>query len=80
MGVRRGDPAATVLSWSLEHADVAEDDTAGWVWSFVGAPDATGKRAKAGGHYLTVWKKDANGEWKVAADMGTKDSVPPSVP
>lgn len=78
-----GNPAADVLSWSPEHADLSEDGTAGWtdgVWTFVGAPDAKGARAKVGGHYLTVWKRDANGPWKVEADMGTKDSVPPSAP
>lgn len=77
------DPAANVLSWSPEHADISEDGTAGWtdgVWTFVSAPDAKGERAKASGHYLTVWKKDTHGQWKVAADMGTKNSVSPSAP
>jgi ketosteroid isomerase-like protein len=79
----RGDPAANVLSWSPEHADLSEDGTAGWTdgaWTFVGVPDAKGERATASGHYLTVWKKNTHGQWKVAADMGTKDSVSPSAP
>jgi ketosteroid isomerase-like protein len=73
-----GKPAADVLSWSPEHADAAEDGSVGWTdgtWTYVGAPDT-----KVSGHYLTVWKKDANGLWKVEADMGTKDPVTPSVP
>jgi len=80
---RGGDPATNVLSWSPEHADLSKDGIAGWTdgtWMFVGAPNAKGTRAKVSGHYLTVWKKDANGQWKVEADMGTKDSVTPSAP
>ena len=79
----RGHPAADVLSWSPEHADAAQDGSVGWtdgIWTFVGAPDAKGARAKVNGHYLTVWRKNANGQWKVEADMGTKDSVTPSAP
>ncbi|MDE1985469.1 MAG: nuclear transport factor 2 family protein [Alphaproteobacteria bacterium] len=74
-----GDPAANVLSWSPEHADVSADATVGWtdgVWTFVGAPNENGVRPKASGHYLTVWKKDAEGEWKLAADMGTMNPAP----
>jgi ketosteroid isomerase-like protein len=72
-----------VLSWSPEHVDISKDGTAGWtdgVWTFLGAPDAKGERAKASGHYLTVWKKNMDGQWKAAADMGIKDPVLPSAP
>ena len=78
---QRGHPAADVLSWSPEHADAAKDGSVGWTdgaWTYLGAPDAKGARAKVSGHYLTVWKKDAHGQWKVEADMGTKDPAPPA--
>lgn len=69
-----GDPATNVLSWTPDHADVSADGTVGWTdgaWHFIGAPDAAGKRPEVTGHYLTVWKKDSAGQWKVEADMGT---------
>ena len=79
----RGQPGADVLSWSPEHADAAKDGSVGWtdgVWTYLGAPDAKSARAKVSGHYLTVWRKSADGQWKVEADMGTKDPVTPSAP
>jgi ketosteroid isomerase-like protein len=78
-----GAPAIKILSWSPEHGGLFDDGTAGWtdgVWTFAGAPDAKGARAKLTGRYLTVRRKNANGRWKVEADIGTKDSAPPSSP
>ncbi len=74
-----GDPATNVLSWTPANAVLSDDGTIGWtdgVWTFVGAPNAKGERPKESGHYLTVWKKNARGEWKVAADLGTVDLAP----
>lgn len=74
-----GDPATNVLSWTPASAIVSDDGTVGWtdgVWTFVGAPNAKGERPRESGHYLTVWKKTASGEWKVEADMGTADQAP----
>ena len=70
--------AGTILSWIPQHAGVSDDGSAGWTdgtWTFLGAPEPKGERSKATGHYLTVWKKDADGQWKVEADMGTEDPV-----
>ncbi len=78
-GSGNGDPATNVLSWSPEYADVSADGTVGWTdgsWAFVGAPNAKGERPKASGHYLTVWKKDAQGQWKIESDMGTMNPAP----
>ncbi|MDE2135200.1 MAG: nuclear transport factor 2 family protein [Alphaproteobacteria bacterium] len=68
--------AGTLLSWTPQHAGLSDDGGAGWtdgVWTFAGAANAKGERGKATGHYLTVWKKDASGRWRVEADMGTVD-------
>lgn len=75
--VKRSD-AGTQLSWTPQHGGLSDDATTGWTdgaWTFLGAPDSNGTRSKATGHYLTVWKKNALGHWKVEADMGTVDPV-----
>jgi uncharacterized protein (TIGR02246 family) len=38
--------------------------------------DAKGKRAKEVGKFLTVWKKQPDGNWKVLADSGSPDGPP----
>jgi ketosteroid isomerase-like protein len=69
----------SILSWVPAEAEISADGTLGFTdgtWTYDGAPDAQGKREHATGHYLTTWKKDASGAWKVAADMGTTDPAP----
>jgi len=69
----------STLRWVPAEAEVSADGTLGFTdgtWTYDGAPDAQGKREHATGHYLTTWKKDASGAWKVAADMGTTDPEP----
>lgn len=64
-----GDPKTAILSWVPDHAEVSRDGTLGYSdghWLFV-AP-----KVRATGHYVTVWRK-VDGQWKVAADMGTTD-------
>ena len=74
-----GNGAKSTLSWVPDFANVSADGTLGFTdghWTFDGAPDAKGQRFHATGHYLTVWRKDASGTWKVAADMGTTNPAP----
>jgi ketosteroid isomerase-like protein len=69
-----GDPKLNVLSWEPDGVGVSGD--LGWTdghWVFESGPDGAGRRHHITGHYLTVWKKDAHGAWKVQADMGTTD-------
>jgi ketosteroid isomerase-like protein len=66
----------STLSWEPDFARVSSDGTLGWTdgrWTYAGAPNAKGERAQATGHYLTVWRRERDGAWKVAADMGTTD-------
>jgi len=39
--------------------------------------DPHGKRIKDSGKYLTVYKRQSGGTWKVVADMGNSDLPPP---
>ncbi len=74
-----GDPKMNVLSWVPDHVDVSADGTLAWTdgkWTFNGGPDAKGNPVHLTGHYMTVWKKDAAGAWKVTGDMGTSDPTP----
>jgi ketosteroid isomerase-like protein len=70
------DPRLNVLSWVPDHDEVSKDGTLGYTdghWLFEAAPDAKSKRQNLTGHYVTVWRKDASGAWKVIADIGTND-------
>src|SRR5262245_44880949 len=63
------------LKWQPVKADVAASGDLGYT---VGTWQLTGKNSKGDplsmkGKYMTVWKKQANGEWKVVADMGNAD-------
>jgi len=74
-----GDPKLNVLSWEPDMAQVSMDGLLGWTdghWIFESGPDSAGRRHHITGHYLTVWRKDAKGAWKFAADMGTTDPQP----
>jgi hypothetical protein len=65
------DPAFS-LTWAPSKVDVSQDGTLGYTW---GRYDLTthgkdGKDSVDTGVYLTIWKKDANGDWKIAFDGG----------
>jgi len=66
-----------VLVWDPEIADVSGAGDMGYTsgpWEVRSAPGA----APAGwGHFVTVWRRDSTGVWKVAIDGGNvHDSVP----
>lgn len=68
--------AKGTLDWKPAEAFSSADGTLGWTnghWTFTSAPDDKGARATSHGHYLTIWRRDAKGVWKVEADMGTTD-------
>jgi len=60
------------LVWVPSKVDVSQDGTLGYTW---GRYDLT-TRAKEGkvtvetGIYLTIWKRDSDGVWKIAFDGG----------
>lgn len=66
------------LVWRTEKAGVARSGDLGYTsggydWSFT---DAAGRSIKDKGKYLTVWKKQADGSWKVLFDMFNTDLPP----
>lgn len=67
------------LVWQPEKVGVARSGNLGYtsgtyVWTF---KDASGKPVSDRGKYLTVWRKQADGSWKVLFDMFNTD-LPPS--
>jgi ketosteroid isomerase-like protein len=67
------------LVWQPEKVGVARSGDLGYtsgtyVWTFT---NASGKPVSDRGKYLTVWRKQADGSWKVLFDMFNTD-LPPS--
>jgi ketosteroid isomerase-like protein len=66
------DQKDTHLTWSPVGADLAASGDLGYTWGtyeFRGVAK-DGKPVVEHGKYMTVWKKQADGSWKVALDMG----------
>jgi ketosteroid isomerase-like protein len=58
-----------VLTWIPAKAIIAESGELGYTygfWTYVAKSDTSR------GTYLTVWKKDPNGQWKFIADTGNE--------
>lgn len=63
-------PSAVVLSWEPVYAELAASGDFGFTtgpWEF--RPDKDSEPA-AFGHFVSVWKKQPGGSWKVALDVG----------
>ena len=73
------DDPATSLRWSPDHADIAASGDLGWttgtyVSEGVG-PDGAPVRGE--GRYVSIWRLQPDGSWKVAIDLGNPTGPPP---
>ncbi|HEY0377497.1 MAG TPA: nuclear transport factor 2 family protein [Pyrinomonadaceae bacterium] len=70
-----------LLTWRPAFADVALADDMGYTtgpWEF--RPKSMKDKPVAYGHFVTVWKRQADGTWKVALDLGiSHPELPPSM-
>ncbi len=71
-------PATTArLSWEPGYADIAASGDLGYTtgpWEIRRTPS----EAPSGcGHYVTVWRKQRDGKWKVAIDIGINHAASP---
>jgi ketosteroid isomerase-like protein len=68
------------IEWHANKVGVSRSGDLGYTNGTTGMTfkDTSGKTVFYKGKYLTVWKKRANGEWKVLYDMFNSDL--PSVP
>ncbi|MGH9747304.1 MAG: YybH family protein [Candidatus Acidiferrales bacterium] len=75
--------ADTSLSWQTNKFDVARSGDLAYVTGvyLMTAKDAHGKPTSDHGKFLEVWKKQADGKWKVVADIFNSDvAVQPPPP
>ena len=66
------------LTWSPVGADIAASGDLGYTWGTFEfhSKDKDGKDVVDQGKYMSVWKKQADGSWKVAVDMGNASKRP----
>ncbi len=66
------------MAWEPQKGEVAQSGDLGYTWGkyTVETKDKDGKPVKSHGKYLNVWKKQANGSWKVVVDIGNKSPSP----
>jgi ketosteroid isomerase-like protein len=67
-------PGALQLRWKPLFADVSDDGTLGWTF---GNAHGVGPGGEFRSKYITIWKKQPGGAWKVVADMGTPGEAVP---
>ncbi|HUK13675.1 MAG TPA: DUF4440 domain-containing protein [Thermoanaerobaculaceae bacterium] len=68
------------LTWTPAGAELAASGELGYTygtWEWRGT-DRDGKPALERGKYLTVWRRQADGGWKLAADIGNTDAPRPA--
>jgi ketosteroid isomerase-like protein len=63
------------LTWTPTDAAMGPSGDMGYTWGhFEGhSKDANGNPVTTTGRYITVWRKQANGNWKVALDAGSNE-------
>ena len=79
-GATPGDPGS--LAWYPEAMGLAASGDLAWSfgpWTYAAKPGAP---AQAQGHYLSLWRRQGTGGWKVVADIGVPHPAPdkPSEP
>lgn len=73
-------PAGASISWQPQKAEVADSGELGWTWGryVYLVPGEDGVFVASHGKYLNIWKKQPDGTWKVAVDMGNDNPAPDS--
>ena len=68
-------PEAYQLTWTPTDAQMGPSGDMGYTWGhFEGhSKDANGNPVTVTGRYITVWRKQANGSWKVTLDAGANE-------
>jgi ketosteroid isomerase-like protein len=66
------DPKAYQLTWTPTDAMMGPSGDFGYTWGhFEGrSKDANGNPVTTSGRYITIWRKQADGQWKVVLDAG----------
>jgi ketosteroid isomerase-like protein len=72
-------PATATLTWTPTEAEVSQEGDMGYTWGRYQYRDrgANGKVAVETGTYVTIWRRQADGSWKVVLDGGEPDPKAP---
>lgn len=74
-------PPGATLTWSAHHTDVSADGTLGYNYGRyeLRSPAPDGTERVAGGWFLSIWKKQPDGNWRYVMDTGVPDrpAAPP---
>lgn len=75
----KGLPASAILTWKPSFAAASAAGDLGYTWGRYEYRDkaADGKPIVESGTYVTVWRRHADGSWKVVLDGGTADPKAP---
>ncbi len=70
------DPKQYQLTWVAQGAQMGPSNDMGFTWGqYIGkAKDRNGEPIVTTGRYITIWKKQKDGEWKVAMDASADDA------
>ena len=71
-------PEGTSLSWTPVRGDMAASGDLGYTYGnyVFKSKNKDGKIVSSYGKYMSVWKKQKDGSWKVAVDMGNSSPEP----
>lgn len=66
------DTPGNKLVWTPMHEDLSSDGTLGYTYGIYQRTmvDEDGQKTEATGKYMTVWKRQENGQWLIEADIG----------
>ncbi len=72
-------PPTATLTWKPSQAEVSTGGDLGYTWGRYEYRDRTAdnKPAVEKGTYVTIWRRQADGSWKVVLDGGTPDPKTP---
>lgn len=73
------DDPTTSLTWEPERADIGASGDLGWTTgSFVSeGPGPDGAPVRSEGRYVSIWRLQDDGNWKVVMDLGNPVGPPP---
>ena len=62
-----------ILTWKPENAEIAVSGDLGYTWGnyYLNVTDSLGNVSNLTGNYVSIWKKQPNGDWKFVLDGGT---------
>lgn len=67
------------VAWYPVYASVAASGDLGYTWGYyrwTSRDDKGAPAPPADGKYLTIWRRDSSGRWKVVVDTGNQGPVP----